>query len=532
MVSSPQKRKLAGAAVIVMSSMIISRMTGFIRDTLITNLGSDKSDILMTSFTATNIMYNLLVGGAIASALIPVLSSFIVRNEEEEGWKAVGTFINVTFIISIVFCIFGIIFSPQLVSVLGKGYSPEKLQKTIILTRILFPSVGFIMLAGLTNGVLYSYKRFTSAAYGPAIYNIGVIISILIFRKASLEKIAIGIMVSAFIYFLFQLSFAIKDIKFYRFKIFFKDPGFIRLVKLAIPSLLASSIVQLNAVISQSYTSNYAKGSVTAFLNANNIWQLPYGIFAMGLGSAILPTLSEKLALGQVKEFKELLNKSLKNILLLITPSVIGFIIIGKPIVSAIYKWSNQFGVERINLTAHVLLFFSIALFSQSILAIIGRAYYASNDTRTPLILGGSSILLNGLACYIFFKTTNLQAGGMSLASSISSTFYMVTMVYILSKKLHGILLQDLLKFLNKTVIAAVFMGIILFIMNILIPIDFAAKFSLHSKLIELGILVLEVAVGGITYFSVILLMKVPEGKYLIELFFNRFKTFTLKLKK
>ena len=532
MASTQQKRKLVGAAAIVMSSMVISRITGFVRDALISNLGSDKADILMTANTATNIMYNLLIGGAIAAALIPVLSSFIVRDEEEEGWKAVGTFINVTFIISIVFCIFGIIFSPQLVSVLGKGYSAEKIHETIILTRILFPSVAFFMLAGLTNGVLYSYKRFTSAAYGPAIYNIGFIISILVFRKSSMEKIAIGIMVSSLVYFLFQLSFAMKDIRYYRFKIFFTNPGFIRLVKLAIPSLLASSIVQVNAVISQSYTSNYVKGSVTAFLNANNIWQLPYGIFAMGLGSAILPTLSEKLALGHVKEFKELLNKSLKNILLLIVPSAIAFIIIGKPIVSAIYKWSSAFGADRINLTSHVLLFFSLALFSQSILAIIGRAYYASNDTFTPLILGGSSIILNGLACYIFFKTTNLQAGGMSLASSISSTFYMITMIYILNKRIKGLLLKDLFKFFFKTAIAAILMGVVLFLLNILLPIDFATQFSMKTKIIELGILAAEVLLAAVTYFSIILIMKVPEGEYLFNILKNRLKTIAVKLKK
>ena len=98
-------------------------------------------------------------------------------HDEEEGWKAVGTFINVTFFASIIFCIFGVIFSPQLVSILGKAYSPEKLHNAIVLTRILFPSVGFLMLAGLTNGVLYSYKRFSSAAYGPAIYNLGAIIT-------------------------------------------------------------------------------------------------------------------------------------------------------------------------------------------------------------------------------------------------------------------------------------------------------------------------------------------------------------------
>lgn len=237
--NSQKKKRLAGAAMIVMTSMIISRITGAVRDTLIANLGAGKGDILVTAFTATNVMYNLLVGGAIAAALIPVLSGYIVKDDEKEGWKAIGTFINVTFISSIIFCIFGMIFTRQLVSVLGTDFPEEKISLTIRLTRILFPSVGLLMLAGLTNGILYSYKRFSSAAFGPVIYNLGTIVSLLIFRKASLENIAIGICCSSFIYFIFQLSFAIKDARFYRFKIFFTDPGFQRLLKLAIPSLIA-----------------------------------------------------------------------------------------------------------------------------------------------------------------------------------------------------------------------------------------------------------------------------------------------------
>jgi putative peptidoglycan lipid II flippase len=385
------------------------------------------------------------------------------------------------------------------------------------------------MLAGLTNGVLYSYKRFSSAAFGPVIYNLGTIVSLLVFRKASLENIAIGIACSAFIYFLFQLSFAIKDARFYRFKIFFTDPGFQRLVKLAIPSLIAASIVQFNGIISQHYTSNYVEGSVLAFMNANNIWQLPYGIFAMGLGSAILPTLSEKLALGQVNEFKRLISKSLKNILLLTVPSAIAFIVIGDKIVSAIYKWSIEVDAKQINLTANILLFFTLTLFTQSILAIITRAYYANNDTRIPLFLGAGSIIINGLACYLFFKTTNLGAAGMSLATSISSTFYAVTMIYILNKKMKGLFLGDLLKFIIKTLIAAVFMGSILFFMNLVITVDFSAVFTMKAKIIELGTLALEVIIGAIVYFSVILIMKVPEGKYIFNTLSIKVRSFSSK---
>lgn len=527
-----QKKRLAGAAVIVMSSMIISRITGVVRDSLIANLGKNNSDVLITAFTASNIMYNLLVGGAIAAALIPVLSGFIVKNEEEEGWKAVGTFINITFLVSIGFCILGMVFSPQLVGFLGKAYSPEKAEVAVKLTRILFPSVGFLMLAGLTNGILYSYKRFSSAAYGPAIYNLGTILSILAFKDSGMEKVAMGILGSAIFYFIFQLSFAFKDAKFYRFKLFFNDPGFKKLLKLAIPSLIASSVVQINLLISQSYSSFYAAGSVTAYTNANNIWQFPYGIFAMGLGSAILPTLSEKLALGELLEFKRLINKSLKNILLFIVPSSVGFIVLGKPIVSAIYRWSSKFDASQIDLTSRILVFFTIALFAQSLLAIISRAYYAKNDTWTPLIFSSTSIVLNGLACYLLFKTTDLEAAGMSLAFSLSSAYYAITMMYILSKKVKGLMWGDLFRFFLRISLAGVLMGLVLFLLNQIMSIDFNHSFSMKGKLIELSILAFEVLAGIAFYFGLIFIMKVEEGQYILQMGLTKLKSISKKLRK
>jgi putative peptidoglycan lipid II flippase len=309
-----EKGKLTKAAIIVMSSMIVSRITGFLRSTLIPNIMTKvESDALFAAFKTTDLMYNLLVGGSIAAAIIPVLSGYLAKDEEIEGWKAIGSFINTIFIIMVIVSGLGIVFAPKLISLTAPGYNVETTALTITLARILFPSVSFIMLAGLTNGVLNSYQRFAAAAYGPTVYNLGSVISILLFNRLGVQKVALGIMFSALIYFLFQVSFAFKNLSYYSFGLNLRHEGYKRVIKLAIPSLLASSIVQINTIISQSYTSNFERGSVTALTGANDIWQLPYGIFAMGLGTAILPKLSEKLALGETRVFKSILEMINKN---------------------------------------------------------------------------------------------------------------------------------------------------------------------------------------------------------------------------
>lgn len=529
---SSQGKRLTSAAIIVMSSIIVSRVTGFLRTVLINNLlhKTMEKDALFMSFTITDLLYSMLVGGSIAAALIPVLSGYLARNEEEGGWKIVSSFINMIFIAISFLALIGIVFSPQIVHAIAPGFDEEKASLTIKLTRILFPSVSFIMLAGLSNGILNSYKRFAAAAYGPSLYNMGSVCSIFLLNKYGVDKVAMGIMVSAILYFLFQLSFLLEYMKYYRFKIYFQHSGFIKLFKLAIPSLIASSIVQINVMISQSYSSNFPDGSVTALRNATDIWYLPYGIFAMGMGMAILPTLSGKLALKEVNSFKTILNKSIKTVLILIIPSGVGLIVLGTPIISAIYKWSAKIDVYTISLTYKILVFFTIALLMQSIVAIVNRAFYANNDTKTPLFVGTSTIVVNAGLCFLFFNLTTLQASGMALAYSISSAIYAIVLLLILDRRMDGLSLHKLIIFLVKVFFASFVMGVVLYFVNRAIPVDVTGTYSIGTKIVELAYLLMELAVGIVVYFLIVIVMKIEEAIYVYKVFTGRlrgmFRTF------
>lgn len=511
---STNNKKLTGAAIIVMTALVVSRITGFLRTILINNLlTASQSDALVAAFKSTDLMYNLLVGGAISAALIPILSGYLAKDEEEDGWKAVGTFINVIFVAMIILCILGVVFAPSVVSFTAKGYTGEKRELTIQLTRILFPSVGFMMLAGLTNGVLNSYQRFAAAAYGPSIYNLGVALSIFVLSRFGVKYVAYGILSSAVIYFIIQISFALPNFKYYKFKILWKHSGFRRLFKIAIPSLAASAIIQVNVLISQNFISIFKlDGSLTAYGNANDLWQLPYGVFAMGLGTALLPTLSEKLALKKLDEFKEIINSAFKTILYLIIPSAVAFVVLSGPLVSVVYKWSQLIGVERISTAGTILAMFTIAMIAQSMLAILTRAFYANNDTKTPLYIGIVSMVLNYVFCTIFLSYTDLGPAGMSLSYSLISVIYMIIMMFILSKKMNGMQWKKLLKYSVKIFVAAAIMGIVLFCANRIIPINFSQTFSIHSKLLEILALGIEIIVGALIYFGCTMLLKVNEA--------------------
>lgn len=517
-----QNKKLTGAAVIVMSSIVLSRLTGFIREMLVPSLiGVNMvSDAYTLAFKITGLVYDLLVGGAISAALIPILSGYIAKEDEENGWMAVGTFINVAMVAIVCGCLAGIVFAPQLVTLMAQNSDNVNIPLAVELTRILFPSIIFLMMAGLSNGVLNSYQRFAAAAYGPTIYNVGSALSIFLFAKSKwgVRGIAFGVMISSFIYFIFQFSFAYKNFKLYKPKFYLKHDGFKRLVNLAIPSLMSSAVVQINTIITSSFALQFFPGSLTALNAADRTWQMPYGVFAQGMGIAMLPTLSSYLAVGKIEEYKDTLIKGIKTVLLITIPAGVGFIVLREPIIRTMFKFTSHFNEETVKLTGSILMFFSIALLSQSIVTILNRAFYADNDTKTPLIIGITTIILNLILCTIFMRYTNLGVSGMALSYSTVSAVNAVLLLSMLNRRMKGIHIRRLVKFLVKVVPASVVMGIVLYFINHIIPGES------NSKLIQIVNLTIEIAAGVLVYFTLVLILKVEEAEHYKNTFLSLIK--------
>lgn len=517
-----QNKKLTGAAAIVMSSIIFSRLTGFLREMLIpAMIGVNAvSDAYNLAFKVTGLMYDLLVGGAISAALIPVLSGYLTKKDEENGWKAVGTFINVVMVAMVFVCFAGVIFAPQLVAIISWKSPVVDMPLAVDLTRILFPSVAFLMMAGLSNGVLNAYQRFAAAAYGPTIYNLGSALSIYFLSNSrwGIRGVAFGVAGSAFVYFVFQFSFARRNFKLYRPKFYLKNEGFRRLFKLAIPSLMASAVVQINAIITSSFAAQFYKGGLTALNAADRTWQMPYGVFAQGMGIAMLPSLSSYLAVGKVNEYKNTLMKGIKSVLLMTIPAGIGLIVLREPIIRTIFKFTDKVSEETVTITGGILMFFSIALLSQSIVTILNRAFYADNDTKTPLYVGISTIVLNMIFSTIFMKTTNLGVSGMALSYSLVSAINAILLLSMLNRRMKGIYLDKLLIFLVKVIPAALVMGVVLFLLDRVIPSESS------SKLMQFINLMFEITVGAGVYFVAALLLRVEEAQSYKNMFLGKLK--------
>ena len=429
-------KKLTGAAGLVMLGTILSRITGFLRTVLITTQMKPMgySDEFILAFTLPDLVYDLLAGGAIAAAFIPTLSTYLTKGKERVGWKAISTFMNLSVVILILLEIVFFVFTDDLLGLFAAGYretgAGDK-ELLIRLTRILLLSAPFMMMAGQINGVLNSYKRFAVAAFGPVIYNICTILSISIFGKKSAELTSWGVVAGALSSFL-QFSGAFKHFKNYLPRLFLKSKAFKNLIHLAIPSLISSTIIEINIILSRNYATYFEQGMVTILNNANRTWQLPLGILPKASVLQCFP-LSEQYARENSEGFKEVLYRSLRVVFILSSVTSMVMMILGNDIMRALFKWGASGTEADVFYGGLCLLAYSSTLVFSSTIALMTRAFYSTHNSKTPLFSGIVGVALYYVLNIVFRRYTDIGIAGTALAYSMSQ--FITMMVYLMTFK-------------------------------------------------------------------------------------------------
>jgi len=516
--------KLKNTAFMIMISVLISRILGFFRTALIPikmgGLG-DITDAYNAAFLIPDLMYGLIVGGAIAASLIPILSGFIEKKEEKRGWEVTSSFINLMMIVMFLISILSVIFAPQLMGIIAKGFKtqdPSKMELTIELTRKLLPIAFFMMLSGLCNGILNSYSYFAIAAFGPTFYNLACVLSILFLSNDNpalnygVDNVVIGITVSAFLYFLLQLSFTLKHLKNYKPHIIINDKDFKIMMKLAIPSLLTSTLMQVNMIVSKSYTTLYSKGSLSALELANKTWQMPLGIIAQAIGVAVLPGLSALFVKKKYDEYGNRLNTSLGLVLFLGIPSAFAFAVFSESIVQLIFNFDNSLTRENIQLTGAILTFYSVALIAQSVNTIMNRAYYSTKNSTIPFTAGSVSIIINFILAYSITMYTNIGVKGVALAYSTATILNMIILTSNFKKRVPNYKISKNFPKYIKMIMASTVMAIVVYVLDKYVMLTvFNGEIINISKLNQLLWVMVVVIVGVIIYLILSYVFKIEE---------------------
>ena len=441
---------MALATFLMIIGLTLSKGTGFLREIFIGiqfGFGNVQVEAFILGFQIPDLFFQLLVGGSIQAAITPSLARAIERGEHKRGWRSVSIFITLMTVIMLAASTLGMLLSDWIFPLIYSDTASEIVSLAAKSSKALFPQVFFMMLAALCIGILNAYKKFSSTAFGPTVYNICVVISILVFGRQTNQAVintAIGITASAGVYFLLQFYMARRELKSFRLSLDTHDEGFRELLRLAVPTMISASIVQLNTIIITIFTGGFDKGIIQSLNNAKAIWQLPYGIFAVAVGSVMLPSLSAHFAARDNKSARVLLGKSLRNALFLTIPSAGLLLALRHDVVPAILKWTSSYKIASGETTALILMGYCLAVIFQTVVFIYNQAFYAIGKTKIPLYTGALSMILISGFCFILKSLGLLKSGsvvgalGLSLAYSLTSiiTALILSAVYRKNRQL------------------------------------------------------------------------------------------------
>jgi putative peptidoglycan lipid II flippase len=428
---------VAGAALVISIAGIVSRLLGLARDRILASQfgAGDVLDIYYAAFRIPDLVYNLLVVGALSAAFIPVFTRLIARKDKDEAFQLSSGVITLVAIAVASVSFLLVIFAPLVTKMIAPGFSPEKMNEVVRFTRIMFLSPFFLGISAVFGGILVSYKRFLIYSIAPIMYNIGIIVGALFFvRFWGPIGLAWGVVLGAFFHMLIQYPAAKKAGFIYSFSPLKSicDKNVRKVIVLMIPRSLGMAVNQINLLIITIFASTLAAGSLAVFNFANNIQSVPLGLFGISFAVAAFPHLSGVADGGNKHEFVRIFSRTFRRIIFFVIPLSVCIFVLRAEIVRAILG-AGQFDWEDTVRTLQVLGILSLSLFAQSLIPLLARSFYAICDTKIPFYIALVSEAINILLVIILID--RYQVVGLAIAFSVTSILNMILLLIVLRKR-------------------------------------------------------------------------------------------------
>src|SRR5262245_6321944 len=503
-----EHRQLLKSASLISALTILSRIFGYIRDSRIAYLlgAGTAADAYTTAYRIPNLLRRLVGEGAVSAAFIPVFSRYIAEKKESDAWEFANTMLTMLTLLLTAVTLAGILFSPLIVRLFASGFadSPGKLDLTTTLSRIMFPYIFLISLSALAMGILNSFHRFEAPALSPVVLNLTMIaFSFLggLFGDIT-RTLAVGVVAGGALQLAIQIPALLESGWRIRLKVDFKHPGVQRVAKLMVPVIFGVGIVQVNVLVDTQFASYLQEGSVTAIYYADRVMELVLGGYAVAVSTVILPLLSRQAALKEIDELKITLNFATRVVLFITLPATIGLILLRREIIEVLFQ-HGDFDAMSTTLTAWALPFFALGLTAFSMLKIIVPAFYALQDTRTPVKIALAAMFLNIGLNFLFIRP--LQNGGPALATSLSAFFNSFSLFAIFYKRYGSFGVRGIAESIGKFVVGSAALGVVCYVL-----IRWPGFFSggLSQKVIALSV---TIALATATYFATATLLRSRE---------------------
>jgi len=459
--AAPTTRHLVTSTGIVMFFFVLSRALGLVREIVIASQfgTSAQLDAYLAAFRIPDLLFNLVAGGALASAFIPPFTALLTQGDARGGWRLASQVMNLVFVSVAVLCIAAALFAEPLVRLtVGIGFTPEQQALTASLMRLMLITPAVFAVSGIVMGILNAYNEFLLPAAAPAMYNLAIIGGALLLAPTlGVYGLAIGVVGGAFLHLFIQVPGLLKRRMEYTARLGAHDAGVRHVVKLVLPRTVGIAAVQLNFLVNTMLASTLAAGSLAALNYAFLLILLPIGVIAQSIATVLFPLFSRLSAHGDMAGLRRAFSTGFRVTLFLTLPASVGLMLLARPIIQLLFQ-RNAFTAESTEMTVTALQFFALGLFAHAGLETITRAFYAMHDTATPVRIGVASVALN-----IFLSLAllgPLAQGGLALANSIATILEMFVLLYLLRPRLRGVEGRTLARSAVKMLLGALVMGI------------------------------------------------------------------------
>ena len=454
-------RALVRAGVIVSGAFLVSRILGWVRVVVIVNAFGGPAELgrldeFWAAFRLPDLVFQLVAAGALSSAVVPIVSGLLATQEHEKAWRVVSTIANLMLVALLGLGVFVLIAAPALMPLIAPGWEdePGRWSRTVDLTRIMILSPIFLALGSLVTSVLNSRGRFAASAIAPIVYNLAIIGgAVFLAPSMGVTGLAVGVVAGAIGHLLVQLA-PLRQIGFrYSRRIDLDEPDARLALKLMAPRALGLGASQITFVIVTSLATTLQTGALTAFNTAFTLLQIPIGVIGVPLGIVLLPSLSREAASGRIDEFAALMSRAIRLIIFVMVPVTGIAIVLRREIVELLFGFSSL-SPAAVDDTAWTLLAFLTGLTAHALIAVLARAFYARQDTRTPVAAAVIAVVVNSALAFAFVRPFGLP--GLALAIAIAAWLETAILVVLLDRRLPELAVRPIVSLTVRSVAVAV----------------------------------------------------------------------------
>lgn len=498
------------AASLLAGSSLLASLLGLVRERIFNSTYyltyPTGADAYRVAFTVPDFMFIILVSGALSVSFIPVFNQRLSKGNKKSAWELSTSIMNLMAVATLITSVLILIFAEPLVRyVVGPGLDESSRALAVSMMRVIAVSPFLFAIATVVTSMQQAVGRFAFFAMAPAIYNIGIIIGLLFFTngitifgweafEGGIMGVALGVVLGAVLQLivsclgLFGMGFD------YQFKIFWKNKGFRKVLRLLPPRSLDQGIDYVNSIVETNLASRMVAGSVNAYQQVTSLVYMPINLIGVAISTAAFPQMTERLAQGRKDLFKKELQSVLRVIIWLALPVTVVAILARGYVVNFIVNGGDPY-------MASILSILGIAILFRCVYFISARSFYAQQDTKTPLYISFFTIGLNIVLAVVFTLVFGMGVQGLAWAAVIGAASETIILFVIMSKRIPGLFDRTFIGAIVRMMSAAGFTALVTYFMVSWLPLgaDDNSFFTTFPKFAFIGFVSL-LSYGVISY--------------------------------